>query len=394
MTRALVVTLPERGHYLPFVAPARVLEARGCKTFFTSPADITDELVPLGVKRFVAPQGVRPPDESLRGAPLAAILRDPRALRDWIRQLLVEHPRARLEATRAIVKQLRPDVVIIDTMAYEGAVAAHLEGTPWVGWATSLNPVIPDAFDSELIRTTRWLDDERRAFFAGAGLESRFRVSDVLSPWGTAVFATEALVGRAPRGVHLVGPSLCDRGEPELSMRFTRDRPLVYVSFGSQAWHQPDRYSKLFEALERTGMAGLFAMGDLASMGESQALPPWIRCVRRAPQLQALAHARVSVTHGGANSVMEAMAHGVPMLVSPLCNDQPHNLSFAAASGAAAGMDLDTATPQDIAACLQRLAAPGPERTAVRRVARSYGERNGAEGAAELALAAAKQVRR
>lgn len=44
-----------------------------------------------------------------------------------------------------------------------------------------------------------------------------------------------------------------------------------------------------------------------------------------APQLSVLKMADVFVTHGGMNSVSEALVHGVPLVVIPFITDQPTN---------------------------------------------------------------------
>ena len=72
-----------------------------------------------------------------------------------------------------------------------------------------MRTVVPPEWDSELVRSTRALESARQALFAAHGLSAEFRVSDVLSPRGTAVFTTAALVGASPEDrVCLVGPSL------------------------------------------------------------------------------------------------------------------------------------------------------------------------------------------
>jgi zeaxanthin glucosyltransferase len=390
VTRALVVTLPEKGHYHPLLGPAEALAARGVEVAFAALYDIRKELAAAGVRRVLLPPGAPPPSDEIRGERLAAMLRDPALLRGWIREMLVEAPRRSVAEMRGLIRELRPNVLAIDTMAYDAAIAAELEGIPWVGWSTSLNPAVPDEFDSELIRTLRALDPQRQQLFSEHGVSARFRVSDVLSPRGTACFSTEALVGVAKPGVELVGPSLGGRRQGDaIDWELAGERPLVYASFGSQAWHQPHRFDLLIEAASRAEVALLVAMGDLAEPYRGRGLPSWCRCVSFAPQLDALAKARVLVTHGGANSVMEALAHGVPLLVSPLCNDQPHNLSFVEKAGAGLGVDLDHCSVGELASTLRCLSSDGPERAAARRIAASYGERSGAEGAANLALRAA-----
>jgi zeaxanthin glucosyltransferase len=378
MSRFLFVTLPEKGHYLPLIGPAQALERRGHEVIFTAPADVRQDLESFGVSRVILPDNAAPLSEELRGAALSAILRDPQRLSLWIRALLVETVEPQIEPLRRVVRDVRPDAVVIDTMADAGAIAAQTEGVPWVGFATSLNPVLPAALESELLRTTKALESDRKRLFKQHGIEASFRCSDVLSARGTAVFSTEALVGPAPQQVELVGPSLRPAGK--LDVAFTAGRPLIYASFGSQAWHQPRRYEVLLEAVQQLDCALLVAMGDLAADHPNS----HVRCVPFADQLAAMKAARAAVTHGGANSVMEALAHGVPLLVSPLCNDQPHNLHFIERAGAGRGIDLDTATAAEVAAALQALLSDGPERAAAARIATSY-RRPGNEGAASLA---------
>lgn len=385
MTRVLAIALPEKGHYLPMLGPIAALEARGVEVFVATAADVTDELSRLGVRRPLAPPGAPPPAADLRGERLARLIAEPAALAGWIRRLLIEAPAANLSRLRELVREVRPDVVAIDTMAYDGAIAAELEGVPWVGWASSLNPVVPDTFDSELSRTVAGLAAERAALFAAHGMAPAFRVCDVLSPRGTAVFSTEALVGPAPAGVRFVGPS--DRRITErFDGRFARGRPLVYASFGSQAWYQPARYRALAAAAERLDVALVMAMGDLAeSLGPSLAREN-VRCVAYAPQRAILAEARAAITHGGANSVMEGLACGVPLLLAPICNDQPHNLRFVEEAGAGRGIDLDTASPAAIAEVLGELVGEGPLRAGAARIGESYRARSGSLGAAALVL--------
>ena len=66
------------------------------------------------------------------------------------------------------------------------------------------------------------------------------------------------------------------------------------------------------------------------------------------------------VTHGRANSLMEALSFGVPLLVSPLFNDQPHNAEFVVRSGAGLRLDLERATPGECRQALRVLLGVGP----------------------------------
>jgi UDP:flavonoid glycosyltransferase YjiC (YdhE family) len=97
------------------------------------------------------------------------------------------------------------------------------------------------------------------------------------------------------------------------------------------------------------------------------------------------------ITHGGANSVMEAMHFGVPLLVTPICNDQFHNARFVERARTGRALDLGTAGPEAVWDALAALLSDGAERAAANRASISYRERGGAKRAAELVLACASR---
>src|SRR5581483_199839 len=250
---------------------------------------------------------------------------------------------------------------------------------------TSLNPVVPDDFSSELIDTNAWLARDRDALFARFGCAARFRVCDCLSPHATLAFTTDALTGAPPPGVILAGPSLPrgERGdEPPFPWERLDGRPIVYLSLGSQIYWQPRIFATVLAAVRERDAQLVMSVGELASSGALGPLPDDVVAVRYAPQLQLLAKTAVMITHGGANSVMEALAFGVPLLVTPICNDQFHNARFVERSGAGLALDLDAATAAECGRALDALLGDGPLRQNAARVAASYRANDGAARAA------------
>ena len=124
-----------------------------------------------------------------------------------------------------------------------------------------------------------------------------------------------------------VGPSILpreDRGDFPLER--LEGRPVLYISLGTTPMnHRPDFYTACFEAFRDTRWQVVMACGkslDPASLGP---VPANVLVRQRAPQLDVLARARVFLTHGGMNSIMEGLWHGVPLAVFPQFADQPLN---------------------------------------------------------------------
>lgn len=395
MTRVLFCVIPEKGHVNPYIGPAQALAASGAEVLFHAAADISEQLAAAGLLSFV---GARErPKETHRGEAFAERVRDGEWLRGWIEALLVDAAAADVEPMRELLRRTRPDVVAIDPMVYAAAIACELEGLPWAAISNSLNPVLPEEVDSELLRTVRWLAPAREDLFARHGISARFRGCDVVSPHLTVAFATDAFVPPTA-GVELVGPSL-PRGErgDEVTFPWSRlaaDRPIVYASFGSQIYWQPRLFRRLVDAIAGRPVQLVASASDLACSDAIGPLPANALFVPYVPQLALLRRASVMVTHGGANSVMEAIACGVPLLVAPLCNDQHHQRWFIERAGIGRALDVERGDAQsDWDAIAALLDANGSERLRMREVSLSYA-RDGAGETARLLIELAARSRR
>ncbi len=375
--RVLFTVIPEKGHIHPLLGVAQELQERGHTVAFHAPADIRPQLARAGIARFLGPDTLPPPPDANRGAEFAARVRDAAWLRGWIEELLVSRAPAAVPPLEQAMERFRPDLVVTDPMVYAAALAAHRRGLPWVAVSNSLNPALSDEMESELLDTVAALAPARRALFAREGLDIGFRGCDMLSPWLTVAFTTPAFVGREVPGVELLGAAL-PRGprgdEPDFDER-PDGRPLVLMSLGSQIYHQPAMFRKVFAAVEGEPLRLLASVSELH--GRLGPLPANVRTARYLPQLALLRKARALISHGGANSVMEAAAHGVPLLLSPLCNDQFHQAFFLRRNGMGRVLDLEACPVEACRDALRALLADGPERRAAARIAASYGDGSG-----------------
>ena len=378
--------IPEKGHINPYIGPAQALVEAGHEVVIGAPGDIERQIARAGLLFRTDLLADRAGTRVTRGAELVELIQDPVRLDGWIEDLLLRGVAEQIPKLLAWYERERANVVVVDPLYYATAIAAHRSSIPWAAVSNSLNPVIPPSLDSALLRTVRRLSPRRADLFAAHGFaDASFSGCDVLSPHLTIAFATEALVGPPPPDVELAGPSfpLHDRGDEVAVRPLPPDRPVIYTSFGSQIYYWPSVFEKILRAGRALNAHMIFAMGDLAIE------PPWSAPLDGcdvygyAPQLALLRPASAFITHGGANSVMEGIAAGVPMLVSPMCNDQFHQAYFIAKAGLGAVENLPAAPVDYIVEHLRRLLGDPDIQSRTQAVSKTY-QVDGARRAAQL----------
>ncbi|MCH9686373.1 MAG: glycosyltransferase [Deltaproteobacteria bacterium] len=358
MSRLLFAVIAERGHLFPMLGPAMHLRDRGHDVHVYAEGPVDAPIEAAGLRRWPAVYPV--PPQPYAGAEFSRRVRDPAWLRRWITTILLGGVAEQVPRIEAVIDELQPDAVIVDPMLYAAAIAAHRKARPWACVSNSLNPALPDDLDSDLLRTVAALTPGRAAMFQQYGMQPRFRGCDLLSPRLTVCFGSRTLVGTPPAGVTLVGASLPPQPrEPrsDIDWEALRDRPVLYMSLGSQVFHQPRMFKRVATAARALNVRVVASTGQLdpRPLGPWPAgsiLRPWL------PQLEVLPHAAVMVSHGGANSVVESLAHGVPLLVSPICNDQFHQAELLRRADLGRIVDLHTASQAACTEALQALLHP------------------------------------
>ena len=90
------------------------------------------------------------------------------------------------------------------------------------------------------------------------------------------------------------------------------------------------------------------------------------------PQVALLERAALLVTHGGNNSVTEALTAGVPMVVLPFSTDQFAGAAAVEAAGLGAALDPNTATSADLASAVRARSSTATPRSWPARSAKGY----------------------
>ena len=119
-----------------------------------------------------------------------------------------------------------------------------------------------------------------------------------------------------------VGPSINRPVEPPFDFTPFKN-PIIYISLGTLLNHSVSFFKKCIKAFENEPYSIIISLGNRIKKEQLGTMPANVHLYSFVPQLQILERASLFLTHGGMNSVNEAIYYGCPMLVIPVGNDQP-----------------------------------------------------------------------
>jgi MGT family glycosyltransferase len=115
-----------------------------------------------------------------------------------------------------------------------------------------------------------------------------------------------------------VGPSISPRSDASgLPLDQLADNQTLYVSLGTIFNANPEFFAACFDAFADGDWRVVVSVGTRIDPSTLVQVPNNFLVRPHVPQLEVLEHTDVFVTHGGMNSVMEAIYYGVPMVVVP-----------------------------------------------------------------------------
>lgn len=391
--RFLFVVPPLTGHVNPTVSVARALVGRGHEVAWAAHPGTVRRLLPDGARIFAMPERAAPGVVDAV-TDRARAVRGAAALKFLWEDFLVPLARSMRPAVDAAVTELAPDVMCVDQQAIAGALVARARGLPWATTATTSAGVIDPL--AGLPQVDRWLRDLLGGLAAEAGVPLAAGEAVELSPHLVLAFTTAAMVGpveRFPAHYRFVGPSIADRPEPTaFPWEALAPGRRVLVSMGTVNAEASGR----FYATALAAFAGepyqviLVAPPQLVD----PAIAPANVVVRSyVPQLALLSHVDAVVCHGGHNTVCEALAHGRPLVVAPIKDDQPIVADQVVAAGAGLRVKFGRVGPDELRAAVRRVLDEPAFAAAAGAVRASFAAAGGATAAADALEALAKENR-
>ena len=380
MSRVLFVVPPLTGHINPTAAVGAELASRGHDVAWAGHLDMLRPLLPAGARIFPVISDALV--MKLRdGGERSMHLRGYAALKFFWADFVIPLACGTLAATEAAIASFTPDVVVADQQALAGAVAARKAGIAWVTSATTPAELLRPLAGTPKVE--EWVRDQMTAFQLESGVTDPvdLRFSDQL----VLAFTTPALIGDTSG----VGEKVAFTG-PALARRPDRG------SFPWE-WLDPARRHLLVTLGTINGPAGMrffrVAVDALADLqAEVQAImiappasnvPPHILLARHVPQLALLPHMAAVISHGGHNTVCEALAHGLPLVLTPIRDDQPIIAEQVASAGAGIRLRFARLTAAELHGAIRAVLDDPSYRQAACRVQESFIAAGGARTAAD-----------
>lgn len=384
MSRFLFVSLPLTGHVNPMAAVARTLSAQGHDVAWAGSEAYLRPLV--GPEAVIEQIPLRPHRRQADRGMAAAKTR-------W-EEYIVPHCRVSLKGLDKAVRSFRPDVLAVDQHAVAGALVAHRYELPWVSMAvTTMELTRPYR---ALPKVEAWIQGHLAAMWASAGLPGEPPHDLRFSPHLLLAFTGEALTGPLawPDNAVLVGPALVARPpDPGFPMDWLDpDRRQVLVSMGTlSAEASHGFYHRAVEALRPLGdRVQAIVTTDPAELPDA---PEHILVRTRVPVLDLMPRVAQVVTHGGLNTVCEALANGVPLVIAPIKGDQPINAAQVEAAGAGRRVSFARVRPEALREAVLAVLDDPSHRAAAARVRDSFAAAGGAGAAAAHLTRLAERVR-
>lgn len=120
--------------------------------------------------------------------------------------------------------------------------------------------------------------------------------------------------------------------------------------------------------------------------GLFSAVPPNVRVEAYIPQTELKTRPALIISHGGVNTVMTALSHGIPLLCIPLGADQPDNAQRCVDAGAGLRLDRRLLTTARLTRAIRTLLSQDSFTRQARTMQHTLRRHNGPEEAAALIL--------
>lgn len=252
----------------------------------------------------------------------------------------------------ALFGELRPDVVLHESLEWGAPLAAEAAGVPYA--TLGQLPRLPRPLLAEVMAGP-WQAARARLGLPGDPGLARLHPYLYLDAYLPSLQPLAADPLRwfggepAPDVGHLVQPPRY-QVPAELPGWLDRlpDRPTVYVTMGTAFNRVTDIFAAIARGLRDDDVNVVMTVGSGVDAAGLAALGPNIWAAGYVPQDEVLARSDAVVYHAGYLTTVGALWRGLPMVAIPVAVDQPYHAHRLAAAGAAVRLDAAALRPDAV----------------------------------------------
>ena len=290
-------------------------------------------------------------------------------------ELLVSSTLALDEMTSRVIGEIKPDIVVSDSVAFWGKLAAMKHGLPYVSSTTtfafnkySAKYMQESAWDIArmLVALPRINKQLKRLRDEGYPVKSLLDIVQNDNDTNTIVYTSKYFQPCSETfsdRYHFIGPSIRPVTKP---MEKTADK-LVYISMGTVNQNR-EFYRNCIHALGQTDWQVIISMGTNPEHYDQ--LPDNIHIYESVDQMAVLSIADAFITHCGMNSASEGLYFQVPLVLFPQTPEQ--DAVARRTEELSAGIRLKSISEEDILDALNQVLNNPKYKVGVARVSESF----------------------
>lgn len=290
-------------------------------------------------------------------------------------ELLVSSTLALDEMTSRVIGEIKPDIVVSDSVAFWGKLAAMKHGLPYVSSTTtfafnkySAKYMQESAWDIArmLVALPRINKQLKRLRDEGYPVKSLLDIVQNDNDTDTIVYTSKYFQPCSETfsdRYHFIGPSIRPVTNP---MEKTADK-LVYISMGTVNQNR-EFYRNCIHALGQTDWQVIISMGTNPEHYDQ--LPDNIHIYESVDQMAVLSIADAFITHCGMNSASEGLYFQVPLVLFPQTPEQ--DAVARRTEELSAGIRLKSISEEDILDALNQVLNNPKYKVGVARVSESF----------------------
>ena len=302
-------------------------------------------------------------------------------------ELLVSSTLALDEMTTQKIGEIKPDVIVSDSVAFWGKLAAMKHQVPYVSSTTTF---AFNRYSAKYMQESAW--DIARMLFAMPRInkqlnrlrEKGYPVKSLLdivqndNDTNTIVYTSKYFQPRSETfsdRYHFIGPSMRPVTEP---VEKTAEKT-VYISMGTVNQNR-QFYRNCIDVLAETGWQVIISMGT--NTDHFNDLPENISVHESVDQMAVLSISDAFITHCGMNSVSEGLYYGVPLVLFPQTPEQDAVAKRTEELGA--GFRLKSISGEDVLDALTRVINEPGYKAEAMRISESFKACGGVSEAREF----------